>query len=280
MRPEQNRGVPYLAPVIEALKQLGRYTDAELAAAVVNSIFAIGVETPNEEGYGPLDGATTASEVSGGKQELKLDQAGMIFDLAPGEKVESFKSERPSGSFDGFVNAFCRHIGVALQQPHEVLTKSFTASYSASRAALLEAWRFFGVRRQWLITTLCQPVYEDVLAEAIARGRLSAPGFFDSAQVRKAYSGAEWVGPTMGQIQPVDEVQAAILRINAGLSTLEAETAALTGGDWDRNHDQSEREMARRLKAGLTAPPNLPAMQTPTPIPAKPPQQQQLPQRA
>lgn len=34
----QRRGVPFLAPVIEALKQLGRYTDAELVAAVVSGI--------------------------------------------------------------------------------------------------------------------------------------------------------------------------------------------------------------------------------------------------
>ncbi|HEY0218213.1 MAG TPA: phage portal protein, partial [Afipia sp.] len=32
-RPDQKRGVPYLAPVIEQLKQLSRYTDAEIMAA-------------------------------------------------------------------------------------------------------------------------------------------------------------------------------------------------------------------------------------------------------
>ena len=37
----QRRGVPFLAPVIEALKQLGRYTDAELVAAVVSGMFTV-----------------------------------------------------------------------------------------------------------------------------------------------------------------------------------------------------------------------------------------------
>lgn len=40
----QRRGVPFLAPVIEALKQLGRYTDAELVAAVVSGMFTVFIE--------------------------------------------------------------------------------------------------------------------------------------------------------------------------------------------------------------------------------------------
>ncbi|MCH5894346.1 phage portal protein, partial [Salmonella enterica] len=49
-RPGQRRGVPVLAPVIEALKQLGRYTDAELVAAVVSGLFTVFVKTEAPEG--------------------------------------------------------------------------------------------------------------------------------------------------------------------------------------------------------------------------------------
>lgn len=40
----QRRGVPFLAPVVESLKQLGRYTDAELVAAVVSGMFTVFIE--------------------------------------------------------------------------------------------------------------------------------------------------------------------------------------------------------------------------------------------
>jgi capsid protein len=45
LRINQARGVPYLAPVIEALKQLDRYTESEIMAAVVNSFFAVFIKS-------------------------------------------------------------------------------------------------------------------------------------------------------------------------------------------------------------------------------------------
>ena len=56
-RPGQSRGVPYLAPVIETLKQLDRYTEAEIAAAVVAGLFAVFV-TSEGDGLSPLESAT------------------------------------------------------------------------------------------------------------------------------------------------------------------------------------------------------------------------------
>lgn len=44
-RPDQYRGVPYLAQVIEPLLQLRRYTEAEIMAAVVQSFFTAFVKT-------------------------------------------------------------------------------------------------------------------------------------------------------------------------------------------------------------------------------------------
>lgn len=43
-RAGQRRGVPMLAPVLEALKQLGHYTDAEITAAVLSAMFTVFVK--------------------------------------------------------------------------------------------------------------------------------------------------------------------------------------------------------------------------------------------
>src|SRR5690606_20406351 len=105
--------------------------------------------------------------------------AGAIISLGENESIEQANPMRNNSSFDGFVKAVCRQIGSALEVPYELLLKHFTASYSASRAALLEAWKMFRKRRAWMAARFCQPVYEEWLTEAILLGRIDAPGFFD-----------------------------------------------------------------------------------------------------
>lgn len=256
-RPGQRRGVPMLAPVIESLKQLGRYSEAELMAAVVSGLFTAAITTDAPEsgnlGEDENGGIVTGTSDDDVASDIKLGN-GTIIELAPGEKLESVNPARPNAQFDPFVLAVLRQIGASLEIPMELLVKHFTASYSASRAALLEAWKFFRRQRAWLTSDFTQPIYEEWLAEAVAKGRIKAPGFFANAAIRKAYCGAEWNGPTPGQIDPLKEVVAAQKRVTEGFSTRQRETAELTGGDWNQNYRQRVREEKMMREGGLLPP--------------------------
>lgn len=252
MRPQDAgvlRGEPYLAPVIETLRQCGTYTDAELMAAVVNSCFAVTTKTPNGEGVDLPD--------SGSRDEkgdaIVIGKAGTVVDLAADESIESFTPSRPTSSFDPFMQAMLRQIGMALGQPYEVLVKHFEASYSAARGALLEAWRFYRVLRDWHAWAVCQPFYEAVITEAVARGRLSAPGFFGSPLIRAAWCGSEWYGEAPGTLDPLKEVEAQGKAIAYGLTTGERATIEINGGDWDQNHRRLVHETEARRRDGLPA---------------------------
>lgn len=242
-RPEQRRGVPILAPVIESLKQLGRYTEAELMAAVVSGMFTVFIES--ESSNNPL-GVMMEDEVDSGDPNSYELGNGAIVGLSPGEKINMANPGRPNTAFDGFVTAILRQIGAAIEIPYELLVKNFTSSYSASRAALLEAWKMFRMRRSWMASDFCQPIYEEWFTEAVAKGRIPAPGFFDDPLFRKAYLKAEWHGPSAGQLDPLKEANAAKLRVEEGFSTRERETAELTGGDFEMNHRQRVREESMR----------------------------------
>jgi len=134
-----------------------------------------------------------------------------------------------------------------------VLIKHFTASYSASRAALLDAWRFFRNRRVWVSDGFCQPIYEAWMDEAVSIGRITAPGYFQKPAIRQAWLQATWVGDSPMQIDPVKEVEAADKRLSIGVSTLAEETMQLTGGIWSDKLRQQVKERKARLKGGLIA---------------------------
>jgi lambda family phage portal protein len=267
VRPGQNRGVPYLAPVIEALKQIDRYTEAEIMAAVVSGMFTVFVHSEGQ-GLDPANQLGMAAETGARPSDTDIKMAsGAIIDLGPNEKIETANPGRPNTAFDPFVMAILRQVGVALELPFEILVKHFTASYSAARAAMLEAWKFFRVRREWIAGRFCQPIYETFLAEAIASGRILAPGFFDDPLIRAAYCAAQWQGDGPGAIDPLKESLAVEKRLEIGMSTLAKETAAYDGSDWEDNHAQQVRENAMRRGGGLIATQSAPAAAEPAPSP-------------
>lgn len=241
-RPDQYRGVTYLAQVIEPMLQLRRYTESELMAAVIESFFTafIKTEAPTDDiPFNEVEG-TPPGELRG-PNEYSMGP-GQINVMEPGEDVTFANPTRPAGGFDAFVKSICEQMGAALEIPSDLLLKSFNASYSASRAALLEAWKAFKMRREWLSDDFCRPIYEVWMSEAVARGRIYAPGFFDNPAIRAAYLGSEWIGPSQGQLDPTKEITAEILACSEGFSTHEQSTIRLNGGQWDANVEQLQRE--------------------------------------
>lgn len=261
-RPGQSRGVPYLAPVTELIKQLGRYTDAEVMAAVVSGMLTVFVT--NEAGNPSLGPAPNWSNTTGDPAN-QVDPTGMelgygsVVGLLPGEKIETVSPGRPNPAFDPFMTSILRQIGMALELPFEILIKHFTASYSASRAALMEAWDYFRRRRHWLVTMLCQPIYEAVITEAVARGRLSAPGFLSDPIVRRAWLGSSWIGDAPYHLDPLKEINAAKERMDTFLTTHEEECAAMPqgGSDWQAKVPQFIKEHQILKENGLLPEPTV-----------------------
>lgn len=250
-RAEQYRGVPYLAPVIESLKQLTRYSEAEQMAAVINGFFTVFIKSTRSTSEIGFTGVVDDDDRLGDDDRNYELGSGLVNVLNPDEEIQIADAKRPSSNFDAFVTSLAKYVGAALEIPVEILTKQFSSNYSASRAALLEAWKAFRMKRAWLAADFCQPVYEIFLSEAIAVNRLKAPGFFLDPLIRKAYCGAQWNGPAQGQIDPVKEVNAAEKRISIGISTRQRETIEMMGGDFDSNVAQLARENQMMKAAGL-----------------------------
>jgi capsid protein len=232
-RPGQTRGRPIYSAILPQFKMLDKFLTTELQAAIVNAMIALFIETPlGQDGLMELFGQAE----TGDKDFLDfLDararmartplRAGGVFALQPGEKANSHIPGRPGGTFAPAMEALYGLIGTGLNLPPELLLKNFQKSnYSSARAALLEAWRFFLGRRQWLANNWCQPAYECWLEEAVSAGEVEAPGFWENGN-QTAYSRAHWIGAGRGTIDPVKEEQGAALAIAGHRTTLEYELA-------------------------------------------------------
>ena len=266
-RAGQRRGVPILAPVLEALKQLGRYTEAEITAAVISAMFTVFIQSATVQNGKPIGEALPPEQLIDAQDQGTIELGnGAIVALNPGETVEFAKPEHPNSGYDAFFNAMVKEIGAALEIPPEVLEKQFTQNFSSARGSLNEFWRTCGMQRDWFSDDFCQPVYEAWLAEAVARGRIKAPGFFGDPAIRKAYADCKWNGPSRTALNPSQEVEAAVKRVDAGFSTAEDEAAQLTGSDYRKNIRKrvTEAKLKREVDK-INSPPATRAGQTPPP---------------
>lgn len=257
-RTGQSRGKPWWSSVLPEFKMLDQYTRAELKSAIVSALVAAFIETP-------LDSATLAQAFGADPTSAEYQKwletmrsyvapldGGAMIPMVPGTKVNPFNPARPSDAFEPFVTNVYRRIGLGLNLPLELFTKDFSkTNYSSARAALLEAWRFFRGRRQWLANYWLRPAYTLWLEEAVNLGLVDAPDFYENIA---AYTRSKWIWPGRGWIDPVKEAEAAQVRLENNLSTLEDECAE-QGLDWEEVLEQRAKEAERMKQLGLNPAP-------------------------
>lgn len=242
-RPEQCRGIPFVAAEIEQLKQFTRYMNAELAANVVSAMLTCFITSDQDDGsFGMQDAVNKEDKVTDDDISLEL-APGAVYSLPPGKKIETVNPLRSNSQFETFVNTCITVIASSMGIPKEVLTKKYESNYTAARAALLDFWRTVKVYRTRFNDDFNQPIYEQWLSEAVATGRIDAPGFFDDPAVRQAWCGCVWMGASMGHVDPKKEVAAAESRIANNITTQEQEAAEYNGNDWAANIRQRKKEV-------------------------------------
>lgn len=280
-RPDQYRGVSTIAPVIETVLQMGQYIKAESVAALLETYLTGYIKTTAASEAHilgdkkretvmpglPTDGTTEEEEETDFDEEeerqylASLDpEPGVIKQLREGEDIVFNDPKRPGSNFDPFIRALATYIGAAMEIPVDVLLKSYNSSYSASRAALQDFWRKVMMDRDVFATRFCGPIYAAWFAEAVATGRIHAPGFFTDPAKHAAYLRHTWYGPTMPHLDPVKEAQAYKMMVEEGFITRTEAVERLTGGDFMQNAEQLQREteiftvVAAMLNAAKSAP--------------------------
>jgi capsid protein len=131
------RGIPILACILFMLKDLDRYRDAEVRAAVVNAMLPLFIkkDVNSKAGVpGPYDrfkkdqaAASPAGPVDRPNEVSMIP--GTVFDnLTPGEEPVSFNTNRPNVNFGTFEDIIISAICWYLELPPEIGMLKFTSS--------------------------------------------------------------------------------------------------------------------------------------------------------
>lgn len=238
-RSGQTRGEPFFAPVLNLFKDRYEYMEAELVAARVAACFAIFIKNQT-----PQTLINTRSTQDSQGRHIEELSPGLIDYLNPGEDITPFNPNRPGGSFPPFIERILRDIASGLNIPYEILSKDFSKSnYSNTRAALLEARRFFMMQQDFIADSFGQPILALLMEEAYLKGELPILDFYTN---KAAYLKTKWISPGWQWVDPENEVSAAVDSVNNNLSTL-AEEGATQGQDWEETLEQRAREK-RKIK--------------------------------
>lgn len=287
-RLDDTRGMAELASVIESAAQLARYKTAMVGAAEEAAKIAMFFEYDlGSDGTPPiLDGIAKITNFDA-KDDVPVDVAGkqlaqnvvattgkQAFNMVPGGKVSTVKNEQPL-QFKEFHGTVSDDIFSAIGIPPDVARMIYNNSFSASRAALKDWEHTLQFLRMRFARFFYMPIYNLWLDCEVLRNKVQAPGYLRALQtndemVLSAYRRCIFVGTNVPHIDPEKEVRAERAKLgdafaNAPLTTVEAATRNVNGGDSQSNIEQVGREL--KMMAKLKIPIQKQQPQQPAPQP-------------
>ena len=279
MRPDQSRGVAEMVVALKEMKMAHKLRDVNLQHAVTQSLYAAAItsDLPTEAVMSALGSTNNSEQVAqainsyatgylsevakyvGNAQGLRVDGV-RIPHLYPGTKLDLMSPGKGGPLGTDFEQSILRSIAASLGVSYEQLSRDYTnTNYSSARAAMSETWKFMQSKKRFVAEKFASTVFRLWLEEAINAGEITtfpasmAPMLYTGGVLNlnfEAISKCDWIGASRGQIDELKETQAAVLRINNGLSTAEDELARL-GKDWRKVYRQLKREQTRRETLGL-----------------------------
>jgi len=202
----QTRGISIFASVYTRLDDLKDYEESERIAARIGAAFALAITKP-------IDSVGNSS----GADWREMDLApGIIADnLAPGEKIETIKNERPTNGFADWRQDQLRSVAGGSRAGYSSLSKTYEGSYSSQRQELMEQFVIYRMIREEFVGEFVDPVWRTFVTMAITSGALDA---FLSGVDQSTLFDAEHVGRGAPYIEPRKEVEADEKKVLAGFN--------------------------------------------------------------
>ena len=214
LRPGQVRGVPWLAPVMMALRDLDDYCDAERVRKKVEACVTAFVQQPEGIDGDPLGLAGT--DPSSGLP-VESFQPGMVEYLKPGQEIK-FNNPPAAGGYREYKMTELQGIMAGIGLPYELGTGDMSqVNYSSWRGGMLgfrntvEAYRWLT-----LIPLFCMPVWRRFIDTLIMQGKIPR-GVGDDATI--GLRTVQWTAPRFESVDPVKDAEAVLKDVRMGRKT-------------------------------------------------------------
>lgn len=255
-RVNQTRFVTWFAPVMLPMHMLGGYTEAELVAARTAAA-KMGFFTRKDDGGSP----TPAGDEE--RNEILMDASPGSFEFAPeGFELTPWAPDHPSTAFPTFVKAMLREVATGLGVSYNALANDLeNVNYSSIRSGLLIERDLWRVLQNWWIGAVQRPLFREWLNAALLSGAIR----FDTRDPRK-FLDAKWTPRGWAWVDPLKDVQAAVIAIQTGLGS-RTEYLAEQGGDPEEILDElaKEQELAEAAGIDISGPKSPAPAQAPEP---------------
>jgi lambda family phage portal protein len=214
LRPGQVRGVPWLAPVMMALRDLDDYCDAERVRKKVEACVTAFVQQPEGVDGDPLGIAGT--DPSSGLP-VESFQPGMVEYLKPGQDIK-FNNPPAAGGYREYKMTELQGIMAGIGLPYELGTGDMSqVNYSSWRGGMLgfrntvEAFRWLT-----LIPLFAMPVWRRFIDTLILQGKIPKSAANDP---KVGLRSVQWTAPRFESVDPVKDAEGVLKDVRMGRKT-------------------------------------------------------------
>jgi lambda family phage portal protein len=252
VEPGQLRGVPRLSPVLKRLRSLDNYDDAVLFRQEVANLFAGFIKRPApDSGQQPRDPVTgmPLNPDRDGFTPMVAMEPGSMQELGPGEEVEFSSPPDAGNNYPDFMRQQLMAAAAGSGTPYEILTGDMRGVNDRALRVVLNEFRRRLEQLQFSVYVhqLCRPVRAAWMDMAVLSGVLDLA---DYAQRRREYLRTRWVPQGWAYLQPVQDVQARMLEVNAGFGS-RSEMCLRTGTDAETVDAENAADAERARNLGL-----------------------------
>ena len=252
-RAEQVRGVTWLHAIIMRGSIIHNFEEAAVVAAQIGASKIAALERA-DDAPDAIGGMTDG--LSGGLPQIKVE-AGEMFELPPGYKLNSWNPEYPHANFESFLKSCLRGLAAGLDVAAHNLTGDMNeVNYSSARIAELSERETWMVLQDWLITSFVQPLYEEWLAVSLLSGAITfevSGKAIPAERYDKFRNASRFQGKRWQWVDPLKEAEANSRLLETGL-TSRTRLAAEQGDEFEDILDELAQEKLMMEKAGLSAP--------------------------